>query len=128
SIYRDKDYTKTIAQQVRPFLPAELRVRNLNRHENARDQIEKAIEYFKRNKIAHYEMAIVYPWFKDAIRQYEGYNIHGHRLAQKYGFSIEKVLGAESASSPQTPPDESFSAAERLMRVIRESGDTRWDE
>jgi hypothetical protein len=122
-----KNYAKKIANAVAYYLPRELRVRNGRRLPDAQI-IENAIEFFKRNKQAHYQMLQEQPWAQRAIKQYEGYNIHGHRLVDQYGFPIERVLGSESAVSPQTPPDMSFSVAERLMRVIRESGNTRWDK
>jgi hypothetical protein len=126
TILADKNYTKKIADAVRPFLPKELKVVNGRRVPDAQ-LIENAIEFFKRNKRAHYEMLLRQPWAQRTLKQYEGYNIRGHQLVDEYGHTIQEVLGTESAVSQQTPPDMSFSIAERLMRVIRDAGDTRWD-
>lgn len=121
SIYRDPVYTKKIANAVRPYMPKERIVTD------DVAQIEQAIDFFEKNKAAHLELLKEYPWAQRAMKQYEGYNIRGHQLAKEYGHTIEEVLGGESAISPQTPPDESFSMIERLMKVRRDAGDTVWD-
>jgi hypothetical protein len=126
SIYRDKAYSRKIANDVREFLPKELQQRDW--YQNPIKQIESAIEFFKENKQAHYEMMQQYPWAQRAIKQYEGYNIWAHQLAEKYGYEIWQVLGGESAISPQTPPDQSFAMIERLMRVKNEGANVPWDE
>lgn len=91
--------------------------------------VENTIEFFKRNKLALYEKIKDLPWFKRATKQYEGYNIFGHELAENYGRTPEQIMGAAAAMSPQRSPDQGFSYAERMAHMLKhDASTTPWDD
>jgi hypothetical protein len=121
NILADKTYRKTLADTVRPLLPKEIRT------QDPVEQLKNATKFFEENKIIHHQMASEYPWYQPATKQYEGYNIRLHELEKEFGHPVQHIAVGESGLSPQTPPDQSFSMIERLMRVMRDGGDMRWD-
>lgn len=115
NILNNPDHAKALAADLRQYLPKELITKN------DAQQIENAVEFFKRNKLVQYQMAKRYPWAARSLKQYVGYNVHGQNLAEQWGFTPEQIFGAESALSPQRSPDASFSMTRRLAQMMNEA-------
>jgi hypothetical protein len=110
------------ASNLRRVLPRELR--NLSRSK----MLGNGIEFFKRNLVNAARAALKEPWAPFARKQYQGYNRLGHRMADEFGNTPERVMGGESALSPNTSPEQSHEAARRLMKIMRDNAGDRFDE
>jgi len=121
AILADKGWVQRAAAELDQIIPRKLV------SDNPAQTIENAIEFFKRNKVAHYKLVREYPWADHAMRQYEGYNIYAHHLARKYGIPVERILAAESKMSPSVSPDLSFAYTERIAQIMSQASDHKWD-
>jgi hypothetical protein len=113
---------RTQASLLRRILPRELR------SNNPVTQINNAIGFFRRSLVRAARSALKEPWARAASKQYQGYNIYSHRLADEFGYQPERVMAGESALSPNTSPEQSHEAARRLMKMMRDNAGDRFDQ
>jgi hypothetical protein len=109
------------AQRLRNALPKERRSRN------DAQQIRNSVAFFKQRLVQAARAALKQPWAREASRQYRGYNIRSHDLADEFGKKPETVMVAESGLSPNTSPEQSFEATRRLMKMLRDNTEDRFD-
>jgi len=121
-ILPDQNYATAVADFHRQVLPKEFLDRNYEK------MLRNAVDHFTNNLWNQHLAFRDEPWFDEATRQYEGYNKHAHTLSEETGAHPVLIIDAQSAMSPQTPPDESFALAERMANMLYKGGaGERWD-
>jgi tail lysozyme len=113
---------ETQADLLRNTLPRELRSKD--------DviQINNGIGFLRRSLVRAGQAALKEPWARPASEQYRGYNTYSHRLGDEFDHPPERVMRVESALSPNTSPEQSFEAARRLMKMVRDNSEHPFDE
>jgi hypothetical protein len=92
-------------------------------------QIKNGIAFLKKNLVKTARLALKEPWARRyAAKQYEGYNIQAHEIADEFQKKPETVMLIESAESPNTSPDNSFEATRRILKILRDNTGDRFDE